>query len=155
MKPHIFMPYSDGNQGCTLCGWNLDTEFWHPKELQAGVPPRCPAHHVFMDDPNVTAQCVLTLGHTDRDHQSCEGRRWITFSITPDKVFDPVNRPRHYVADNGMEVWDVIEAFKLDFLLGNVVKYILRHECKTDALEDLKKARACLDRKILTMEKSP
>ena len=42
----------------------------------------------------------------------------------------------------------IIEDFDLDFCLGNVIKYILRHKSKA-GLEDLNKARWYLDREIL------
>lgn len=67
---------------------------------------------------------------------------------------DPVNSPPHYVGDTGLEVIDVIEGFGLtgSFLLGNVVKYVLRAGKKGDALTDLKKARWYLERAITRME---
>ena len=58
---------------------------------------------------------------------------------------DPIN-PDHYKR-NGIEAVDVIEAFDLNYRLGNVVKYVLRHVGK-NGLEDLKKARWYLDREI-------
>jgi hypothetical protein len=61
---------------------------------------------------------------------------------------DPVNTPAHY-AKGKYEVWNIIDYFRLNYRLGNVVKYILRAGVKTpDPLEDLKKARAYLDREI-------
>ena len=51
-----------------------------------------------------------------------------------------VDHPEHYKAGD-LEVIDIIEAFDLDFHLGNAVKYILRAGRKTeDAGEDLDKA---------------
>ncbi len=38
---------------------------------------------------------------------------------------DMINRPDHYI-DGGIETIDFIEAKKLDYHLGNVVKYISR-----------------------------
>ncbi len=65
---------------------------------------------------------------------------------------DPVNHPSHYKA-GGIESIDVIEAFDLGFHLGNVVKYVLRCGRKApDPLEDLRKARWYLDRKIARLE---
>lgn len=53
---------------------------------------------------------------------------------------DTVNHPDHYTA-GGIEAIDVIEAYGLDFHLGNAVKYILRAGRKTDSpVEDLEKA---------------
>jgi hypothetical protein len=61
---------------------------------------------------------------------------------------DPVKSPSHY-AKGKYEVWNIIDYFRLNYRLGNVVKYILRAGVKTpDPLEDLKKARAYLDREI-------
>lgn len=64
---------------------------------------------------------------------------------------DPVNPP-HYQGDYVMRI---IEDFKLDFLSGTIVKYILRAGRKIGAsgLTDLKKARWYLDRKINNMER--
>lgn len=62
---------------------------------------------------------------------------------------DPIN-PDHYKR-NGIEAVDVIEAFDLNYRLGNVVKYVLRHVGK-NGLEDLKKARWYLDREISKYE---
>jgi hypothetical protein len=71
-------------------------------------------------------------------------------------VVDPVHRPGHYQGANGMEVFDVVEAFGLDgsAYLFNVVKYVLRAGKKGSALEDLKKARVYLDREISNREKA-
>ena len=66
---------------------------------------------------------------------------------------DNINSPNHYVSDNGIEVFDVQEAFIRE-LKGmsasywcNVVKYILRFQ-KKNGVEDLKKARYYLDKLI-------
>ena len=37
-----------------------------------------------------------------------------------------INHPDHYLKESGFEVIDVIEAWNLDFSLGNAVKYIAR-----------------------------
>lgn len=65
-----------------------------------------------------------------------------------------IDHPDHYGGqDNPYEAIKVVEAWNLDFYLGNVVKYISRAGKKGDELEDLKKARWYLDRKIARMEK--
>lgn len=56
----------------------------------------------------------------------------------------------HYCM-NGIEAIDVIEAYGLNFALGNAVKYILRCGRKggdADAVRDLEKARAYIDREL-------
>jgi hypothetical protein len=63
-----------------------------------------------------------------------------------------INHPDHYQGD-GIEAIDVIEAFDLDFSLGNVIKYALRASRK-GGVEDLKKARWYLDRVIQRAEGS-
>ena len=67
--------------------------------------------------------------------------------------FDPVNHPSHYM-DGGIETLDFILAKKLDFLTGQVAKYISRAGKKDPAkeLEDLKKAQFYLNRKVADME---
>jgi hypothetical protein len=59
---------------------------------------------------------------------------------------DEINHPLHYKR-NGIEAVDVIEAFELNYRLGNVVKYVLRHVCK-GGVNDLKKAQWYLNREI-------
>lgn len=66
-----------------------------------------------------------------------------------------IDHPKHYGgANNPYEVIEIIEVLEMDFHLGNVFKYIVRAGKKgTDKeLEDLKKARWYLDRKIQRLE---
>lgn len=51
-----------------------------------------------------------------------------------------VNHPDHYQSGDGWEVIDFIEAYRLNFQLGNAVKYILRCNSKNNKEEDLQKA---------------
>lgn len=61
-----------------------------------------------------------------------------------------VDHPSHYRKDTGFEAIDVIEAWQLNFNLGNTVKYISRNGLKDPDkyIEDLEKARWYLDREI-------
>ena len=64
---------------------------------------------------------------------------------------DVVNHPAHYGgAENPYEAIKVIEAWGLDFCLGNAVKYISRAGKKDPAkeIEDLEKAVWYLHREI-------
>ncbi len=63
-----------------------------------------------------------------------------------------VNHPQHYGGDTVYEAIKVIEAHHLGFHEGNAVKYILRAEHKGTQMEDLKKARWYLDRRIKQLE---
>jgi len=64
-------------------------------------------------------------------------------SATPDLV----NQPPHYTA-GGIETIDFIEAKKLNYNLGNVIKYLTRADHKGNKLEDLRKAQWYLTREI-------
>lgn len=72
-------------------------------------------------------------------------------SISP-KEEDKVNHPSHYTAGS-IEVYDFIEAWDLDFAIGNVVKYVTRAPYKSKKLEDLKKAAWYLNKAIEKEEK--
>jgi hypothetical protein len=61
---------------------------------------------------------------------------------------DKINHPPHYGGDVVYEAIKVIEAWQLDFHVGNVVKYLSRAGKKGDRLEDLEKAAWYLNRAI-------
>lgn len=53
--------------------------------------------------------------------------------------FDPVSKPQHYNSHpSGIEVIEVTR--HCQFNIGNAIKYILRHDHKGSAVQDLKKA---------------
>ena len=62
---------------------------------------------------------------------------------------DLINSPPHYTT-GGVETIDFIEAKKLNYNLGNVVKYITRADHKGSRIEDLRKAKWYLEREILS-----
>jgi len=62
-------------------------------------------------------------------------------------TIDPVNQPAHYKA-GGIETIDFIEAKKLNYNLGNVVKYVTRSDLKGNRKQDLEKAMWYLKREI-------
>jgi hypothetical protein len=69
---------------------------------------------------------------------------------------ESVQHPIHYGGENNTyEAIKVIEAWGLDFCLGNVVKYISRAGKKdpNKELEDLKKAVWYLNRRIEQIQK--
>ena len=66
---------------------------------------------------------------------------------------DAVNHPPHYNAGK-IEVIDAIEDWKLDYHIGNVVKYVVRAPHKGKELEDLKKALWYLERAIKVREEA-
>jgi len=69
---------------------------------------------------------------------------------------DTVNHPPHYTV-GGIETLEVISAKLtkeqyLGYLLGNVMKYVMRHNYKDKPVEDLRKARFYLERAITLSE---
>lgn len=58
-----------------------------------------------------------------------------------------VEHPSHYNKGK-YEVIDVINDWKLNFNLGNVIKYVARAEYKNNAVEDLEKAMFYLNYEI-------
>lgn len=68
---------------------------------------------------------------------------------------EAIDHPPHYGGkDDPYEAIKVIEAWKLNFNLGNTVKYISRAGKKDAVVQDLKKARWYLDREIAALERA-
>ena len=68
-----------------------------------------------------------------------------------------IDHPKHYGgADNPFETIRVIDAWRLDFCLGNAVKYISRagKKKRTTAIEDLKKAIWYIQHEVERLESS-
>jgi len=92
----------------------------------------------------------------DKPHKwepACDLRPFCVPSRTlkPDS-YDPP--PKHYDGD-GITPWDVIDAWALDYYLGNVLKYVCRGGKKdnTAKLDDLVKARNFILKAIEREEK--
>ena len=60
---------------------------------------------------------------------------------------DMVNHPDHYNAGS-IEAIDFIEAWDLNFSLGNAVKYIVRADHKGNREQDLRKALFYIQREV-------
>ena len=67
---------------------------------------------------------------------------------------EEVNHPDHYLQSTGFEVIDVIEAWNLNFCLGNAVKYIARAGIKNPEKkrQDLEKAVWYIERVIESLK---
>jgi hypothetical protein len=67
---------------------------------------------------------------------------------------EAVNHPSHYGGDVPHETWKCLNAWGLesDALLWNVVKYLSRAGKKDAVLQDLKKAKWYLDKRIELLE---
>jgi len=69
-------------------------------------------------------------------------------------TYDNVNKPSHYTEGRKFETIDVIEDWKMNFRLGNALKYLSRAGRKdpSKTVEDLKKAVFYLEREIASLE---
>ena len=59
---------------------------------------------------------------------------------------NPIDPP-HYQRGS-IQVWDFIADQNLDFFTGNIVKYVCRAGHKDEKIQDLKKAKAYIDKYI-------
>ena len=90
------------------------------------------------------------IGQGDEYEQ--KGNKWkVVTMVTTSKQTDNVNHPAHYKV-GGIETIDFIEAKKLNYNLGNVIKYITRADHKGNVYEDLCKARWYLNREIAKLQ---
>jgi hypothetical protein len=81
-----------------------------------------------------------------KDHEDRRG-------VPPMKTSDMVLMPKHYGRFK-IEPIHFIEENRLSPLQGKVVKYVVRYDAK-NGLEDLYKARRCLDMLIKKVEGNP
>lgn len=79
----------------------------------------------------------------------CGDTPQITHYESGNSNVDLINSPPHYTT-GGIETIDFIEAKKLNYNLGNVLKYITRADHKGSRIEDLRKAKWYLEREILS-----
>lgn len=79
----------------------------------------------------------------------CEG--FTFFDVAREENKEMINHPSHYT--QGIEAIDYIESHKMNFNIGNVIKYITRAKHKGTELQDLKKGLWYLNREIERLEK--
>jgi hypothetical protein len=104
-------------------------------------------HHLVNKDYELISVCNNIL---------CENETVLRASDEFYKKEDnQIDHPKHYGGENNpYEAIKVIEAWKLDFCLGNTIKYISRFGKKDNEseLKDLRKALWYLERKIKSLE---
>lgn len=99
---------------------------------------------------------MVKRGMADREKKLAKQIITVSTVDTPmqiemvEPVADPVNHPAHYKT-GGIETIDFIEAKKLNYNLGNVVKYVTRADHKGNRKQDLEKAAWYLAREISKM----
>jgi hypothetical protein len=102
-------------------------------------------HKKVMDDTIKGWKTTLTLPKTPT--QGVTHNVPVQIDMFEPEFDDLVNHPAHYKV-GGIETIDFIEAKKLGYNLGNVVKYLTRADHKGNRLEDLRKAQWYLTREI-------
>tara|TARA_Y100000592_G_scaffold86765_1_gene140466 strand:+ start:9891 stop:10160 length:270 start_codon:yes stop_codon:yes gene_type:complete len=70
--------------------------------------------------------------------------------IKKTEKYEAVDKPLHYQSKQGFQVVDIIEAYNLNFNLGNVLKYVCRAGNKPNEgrSKDLRKALWYLHREV-------
>jgi len=96
--------------------------------------------------PKRMAQLAYEAGKKYRMEGSETQRQIEMFEPKPDAV----NHPAHYKV-GGIETIDFIEAKKLGYNLGNVIKYLTRADHKGNRKQDLEKAKWYLERELSTL----
>ena len=81
--------------------------------------------------------CILDDDLNCPECEICNGEKM-------EEKFDEVNNPPHYTIRGGIECIDYINAWGMDYLQGNIIKYVTRYELK-NGVEDLEKARFYLN----------
>ena len=64
-------------------------------------------------------------------------------------MVDNINHPEHY--NKGVETTDYIISWDMDFVEGNIIKYVTRYKYK-DGVDDLRKAKWYLTKLIESLE---
>lgn len=108
-----------------------------------------------MDSRDTNPACAGSLGAYSDSHRieiSEENNRWNKMALGMKK--ETVNHPTHYGGDTVYEHIKVVEAWGLNYALGNATKYIARAGKKTEnAVEDLRKAIWYIQHEIERLEK--
>lgn len=104
---------------------------------------------------NLCADCSIPLPHKSKMDFRCpicnSSHPTIAGALNCHKGTDPVNNPPHYTQGK-IEVLDFILDQKLDYLPGQVIKYICRSKYKGNELQDLEKAQFYLNRLIKNLK---
>ena len=101
-------------------------------------------------DEDLTLRCRMLEFQREIEHEikSLNYKKipyWELIGMTQDNKEDNINNPAHYT--QGIECIDYITSHKMNFLEGNVVKYITRYKDK-NGVEDLKKCKWYLEKLI-------
>lgn len=106
---------------------------------------------INVDEEQKLLQPITVKYAHDKGLELTDFNVWISMDMSTE--IDMINHPKHYNAYN-FEVIDVINQVmphydsKLSYLIGNVIKYILRAPFKGNLKQDLQKAQWYLNQAI-------
>lgn len=132
------------------CG-DIFKEVKDPKNLTADAFQKQPQFTVVSSD--TLSEGFINITVIGENQSGC------MISKTNDMVYkvnyqnDPVNHPSHYMQGN-IEVIDFINDQKMNYNLGNALKYVCRCNYKGKKIEDLKKAIWYINKEIEIEEKN-
>ena len=105
----------------------------------------------LIKDINYNLDHVILEHEDGRSYSIDRFRSALAPHLTLGRESLPTERIIHpkYYNSGSIEVWDFIISHNMNFLEGNILKYLCRHKHK-NGLEDLKKAKEYLDKLIET-----
>lgn len=108
-------------------------------------------------NPDMTTVCgAFSQGYlcSYSSHQSGP-HSWEPIDSEDVKVKRGELHPEYYQTESGMQPWDVIKAFRLDYWKGTVVAYLCRagRKSATSEIEDVRKAWTFLGEHLRELEK--
>ena len=126
------------------------------KKASAPAPKKWKTVHISTSDNSVEKAMEMAYqagkGRIRNPHMMVDLTQHKDGSITEkitmiEPASDPVNHPAHYKV-GGIETIDFIEAKRLNYNMGNAVKYITRADHKGSRKQDLEKAVWYLKREL-------
>ena len=126
------------------------------RKASASAPKKWKTVHISTSDNSVEKAMELAYqagkGRIRNPHMMVDLTQHKDGSITEkitmiEPASDPVNHPAHYKV-GGIETIDFIEAKRLNYNMGNAVKYITRADHKGSRKQDLEKAVWYLKREL-------
>lgn len=100
----------------------------------------CPFSILNLNDPHICKE-------RENEYNYNIARKYISCNCMEKTQIDNVNSPTHYNVGK-IEVIEAIEDWKLNFNLGNAIKYIARCEHKENKKQDLEKAKWYIEREL-------
>ena len=139
---------------CTICGYKENNMLQEPKDYTIPTGGKL---RVLTCEGCAAISCEMcAIGPKRNVCEGCEAFDCATCAIAPKNshtglkgLHDAVEKPKHY--NMGIETIEYIESWNMDYIEGNIIKYISRYRYK-NGLEDLKKGLWYLNRLIKKCE---